>query len=155
MADSKIQKQVEKWIREQWLPTQFRCTFRETNVKLVPGGSFKFDAVSDDDKIVALISTSRSRTSTGNKARGQINKLRADILFLTMLSKKKERVLIFSERDLYEEIEREQKNARRLPKGIKLMHVVLPEKLDFKLAIARERASKEMSSSKRKPKTTR
>ena len=86
MADTGVQLEVEDWVRREWLPREFGQRFSRERLKLTPGGVFDFDAVSADEKIVASISTSASRTATGKLAVGKLTKIRSDMLFLLMAS---------------------------------------------------------------------
>lgn len=91
MADTRIQLEVEDWVRRNWMPPQFGTRFSRERLQLRSGGVFDFDAVSEDHSIVATISTSGSRTSGGNNAVGKLLKLRSDMLFLTMVEAKRGR----------------------------------------------------------------
>ena len=64
MADTKAHVEAEKWIREQYLPKKYGQSFRQKNLDLQSRTQSKFDAVSDDCEIVAMISTSAGFTST-------------------------------------------------------------------------------------------
>ena len=79
MADTRIQLEVEDWVRRNWMPAHFGTKFSRERLPLRSGGVFDFDAVSDDRSIVATISTSGSKTSGGKHAVGKILKLRSDI----------------------------------------------------------------------------
>jgi len=63
MADTRIQIEVEDWVRRNWMPTHFGKKFFREHLKIRSGGVFDFDAVSDDASIVGTISTSGSKTS--------------------------------------------------------------------------------------------
>lgn len=89
MADTRIQLEVEDWVRRNWLKAQFGMPFFRERRLLRSGGVFDFDAVSEDNSIVATISTSGSKTATGKYAVGKILKLRSDMLFLTMVETKR------------------------------------------------------------------
>ncbi len=51
MADTRIQIQVEDWIRRNWMPKKFGQKFHRERLQLSSGGVFDFDAVSADNKI--------------------------------------------------------------------------------------------------------
>jgi len=106
MADTRMQLEVEDWVRRNWMPTQYGRKFSRERLPLRSGGVFDFDAVSDDHSIVATISTSGAKTSTGNQGSGKILKLRSDMLFLTMVEAKR-RVIILTERDMCDQCEKE------------------------------------------------
>lgn len=143
MADTRVQSEVEDWVREQWLPTQYRQRFHRERVKLSSGGVFDFDAVSDDRKIVVSISTSTGHTASGKFGVGKLHKLRADILFLVLVDAE-HRVMCLTERDMLELCQKE-RAAGRIPQSIEFVHAPLPQDLDARLRGARETASREVS----------
>ncbi len=146
MANTRVQLEVEEWIRGNWLPIQFGQLFRKKQLKLVSGGSFEFDAVSEDGKIALVISTSGARTSGGKQGSGKIMKIRADLYFL-LLVHAKTRALIFTERDMYEQFKKEQ-DAGRTPGEIKSYLAKIPDKLRQKLEASRRTSIAEVTSSK-------
>jgi hypothetical protein len=85
MADTRIQLEVEDWVRRNWMASHFSMKFSRERLPLRSGGVFDFDAVSEDHSVVATISTSGSKTSGGKNAVGKMLKLRSDMLFLTMV----------------------------------------------------------------------
>ena len=125
------------------MPRQFGCAFTEKQVKLTSGGPFKFDAVDADGQIIASISTSAPKTASGKPGSGKMHKLRADMLFL-MLTEAQRRMLILTERDMYERCLKE-KAAGRAPGSIEFYHAQLPEDLATRIRASREAASKEVS----------
>jgi hypothetical protein len=142
VADTRIQTEVEDWVRQQWMPGVLGQQFRRERVVLSPGGVFDFDAVSPDDQIVACISSSNARTSGGNLAVGKLQKLRADMLFLLM-AKASRRLLILTETDMHELCMKE-RQAGRVPVEIEFHLATLPESLAAKLRVAKEKASLEV-----------
>lgn len=78
MADTRIQIEVEDWVRLNWMPQQFGQKFCRERLPLSSGGVFDFDAVSEDRKIVATISTSGAKTVTGKHAVGKLLKIRSE-----------------------------------------------------------------------------
>ena len=141
MADTRVQLEVEDWVRQQWMPSQFGVTFYRERLKIRSGGVFDFDAVSGDKCIVATISTSGAKTSGGKHAVGKILKLRSDMLFLTMVEAKR-RVVILTEQDMYEQCLKE-KAGGRVPPEIEFAFAALPEELNARLVAARQNASVE------------
>jgi hypothetical protein len=99
VADTRIQLEVEDWVRRNWMPSHFGMKFSRERLLLRSSGVFDFDAVSEDHSVVATISTSGSKTSAGKHAVGKILKLRSDMLFLTMVEAKR-RLIILTERDM-------------------------------------------------------
>ncbi len=142
MADTRVQTEVEDWVREQWMPNELGQRFHRERVRLSSGGVFDFDAVSDDRKIVASISTSGGRTSSGKLGVGKLHKLRSDMLFLLMAEGER-KVLCLTERDMLEVCQKEA-NGGRVPKGIEIIYATVPAELDKRLKAAREVASREV-----------
>jgi hypothetical protein len=141
MADTRVQIEVEDWVRRNWMPTQFGMRFSRERLPLRSGGVFDFDAVSDDRTIVATISTSGAKTSGGKYAVGKILKLRSDMLFLTMVDAKR-RIVILTERDMCDQCEKEAAGGR-VPPEIQFVCAILPGDLNRKLIEARLKASGE------------
>lgn len=143
MADTRIQIEVEDWVRLNWMPSQYGTRFYRERLLLRSGGVFDFDAVSEDHSIVATISTSGSKTSGGKHAVGKIHKLRSDMLFLTMVEAKR-RIIVLTEQDMCDQCEKEVAGGR-VPKEIEFVCVPIPEGLRKKLVTARLKASGEFS----------
>jgi hypothetical protein len=149
MADTRCQVECEDWIRREWMPAVFGQPFYRERVQLTSGGVFDFDAVSADQTIIASISTSGSRTASGNYATGKMMKLRSDILYLLMTNAAR-RLVILCETDMYERCQREL-TAGRLPKEIEFLHAPLPDALAVRLFAARQIGSNEVSPFRAKP----
>ncbi len=143
MADARVQIEVEDWVRRNWMPTQFRTKFSRERLRLRSGGVFDFDAVSEDHSTAATISTSGAKTSGGKHAVGKILKLRADMLFLTMVEAKR-RVIVLTEQDMFEQCKKEVAGGR-VPQEIEFVCASIPEDLRARLVTARLKASKESS----------
>ncbi|HEY1924875.1 MAG TPA: hypothetical protein VGG58_06460 [Candidatus Acidoferrum sp.] len=139
MADTRVQLEVEDWVRRNWMLTHFGMKFSRERLPLRSGGVFDFDAVSDDRSIVATISTSGSKTSGGKHAVGKILKLRSDMLFLTMV-KTSRRVMVLTERDMCDQCEKEAAGGR-VPPEIEFVCAIIPDELRIRLVTARQTAS--------------
>ena len=148
MADTRIQLEVEDWVRRNWMPTQFGTKFSRERISLRSSGVFDFDAVSEDHSIVATISTSGSKTSGGKYAVGKILKLRSDMLFLTMVDAKR-RIIVLTERDMYDQCEKEAAGGR-VPPEIEFVCALIPDDLRLRLVAARLKASGESGGLKSK-----
>ena len=72
MANSRYQLKVEDFLRTRYLPDFFKQKFRISRLTLSAGGTFEFDAVSEDREIVVYISTSTGRTASSNFASGKL-----------------------------------------------------------------------------------
>lgn len=146
MADTRVQLDVENWIREQWMTRQFNAEFTKQGVRLTSGGVFEFDAVSEDGLTVAAISTSGARTASGKLGVGKIMKIRSDILFL-ILAEATRRLLVLSQTDMYEWCPKEQERGR-LPWEIEIVRAELPVSLRDQLISARKASSSEVTPTK-------
>ena len=141
MANSKIQLLIEAWIKNKWLPEKYSKKFSAQHLQLNTEGCF--DAVSADRSIVANISTSSCRTARGKIASAKIQKMRADILFLTMVIADK-KIIVLCEKDMYDYLIKEKKNGR-VPDEIAFLHAPIPEHLTKALELARKIAVQEVS----------
>lgn len=146
MANSKIQIEIENWIRTNSLPEMYHQRFFPMHLRLETGGYFDFDAVSEDSSIVANISTSNSVTASGKNASAKIQKLRSDMLFLIMTTVKT-RLIVLTEKDMYDFCSQEKLNGR-VPSGIDFVHVEIPSALKELLQKAKKSASEEVSPKK-------
>jgi len=144
MASTKVQLGVEDWVRQEWLPREFGQRFRRERLKLTPGGVFDSDAVSEDDKIVASISTSAASTATGKYAVGKMNKMRSDMLFLLMVAACDRRLIVLTDETMFQQLQKE-KSAGRVPTSIEFKHAKIPAELERRLIASQEVASREVS----------
>lgn len=135
MADTRVQLEVEDWVRKEWMPQHFGMNFYRERLKIRSGGVFDFDAVSGDKTIVATISTSGAKTSGGNYAVGKILKIRSDMLFLTMVEAKR-RVVVLTENDMYTQCLKEAKGGR-VPPEIEFTYAPLGDDINARLIAAR------------------
>ena len=143
MADTHIQVEVEDWIRRNWLPAKFNQQFFRDRMPLSSGGVFDYDAVSADRKIAVLISTSSSITSSGKHGVGKLQKIRADMFFLLLTTNVEKKIIVLTEKDMYEQCMAEIATGRA-PKDIEFMYAEIPHALRVKLAESREKASREV-----------
>ncbi len=143
MADTRVQLEVEDWVRRNWMPLKYGMKFSRERVRIRSGGVFDFDAVSDDCSVVATISTSGAKTSGGKYAVGKILKLRSDMLFLTMVEAKR-RIVNLTERDMYDQCLKEGE-GKRTPPEIEFAYAEIPEELNSRLIAARRKASEEFN----------
>ena len=143
MADTSVQREVERWLRENWLPAKYGQRFSARPLRLSSGGSFDFDGVSQDGSIAVTISTSAALTAGGKRGSGKLQKIRADALFL-LLAQAKRSVLVFTEPDMFRLCQKETQNGR-LPALLEFALAELPPELQARLAEARKKASAEVS----------
>jgi hypothetical protein len=143
MADTTFHVTVENWVREKWMADKLGQPFMKRCVRLLSGGAFEFDGVSADGSTVACISTSPHKTSSGRNGMGKFFKLRSDMLYLVMADGVTRRLLVLTERCMYEACLRERKNGR-LPLDVEFLLAELPADLREMLARSRERAPLEV-----------
>jgi hypothetical protein len=143
MADTRVQLEVEDWVRREWLSKKYKQKFSRERLRLTAGGVFDFDAVSSDNNIVANISTSSGLTSGGKSPAAKLQKLRADMLFL-MMATAKTKLIVLTEKDMFVLCLKE-KESGRVPTEIEFILVELPEELAKSLKEAKKVASNEMS----------
>jgi len=147
MADTTVQHKAEAWIIKHGLATQFPgVAFVGKKMKLSWGGSFAFDAVSQDQAMVIAISTSSARTSTGKLATAKFQKLKTDALYLLHLETEARRIMVFTEESMYEYFKKAV-DAGRFPPSIELLYIPLPAHLHAEVLLSREVASNETSPS--------
>jgi len=143
VADTSVQLEVEEWVRSNWMPAHFDKSFLGKRLRLTSGGAFDFDAVSDDNEIVATISTAGAFTASGRRGVGKIHKIRSDIYFL-LLAEIKRKVVVLTEKDMFDvwigEIE-----SGRVPDSIEIVLSDIPNELREKLEASRQKASKEVT----------
>lgn len=142
MGDTRVQLEVEDWVRENWMRLQLGATFSRERLRLSSGGVYDFDAVSTNRDIVAVMSTSGARTVSGNLATGKLQKVRSDILFL-MLAEAQRKLVILTEKDMFDQCLKERESGR-IPLNIEFMCAEIPDDLRERLVKARERASREV-----------
>lgn len=143
MADTRVQLQVEDWVRKEWMLQHYGMKFRRERVPLSSSGVFDFDAVSEDDSIVATISTSGATTASGKLAVGKLLKIRSDMFFL-LLAQAQRRIVVLTEPDMYELCQKE-KQGGRVPSSIEFVLAPIPDSLAAKLKESRISASNEVS----------
>ena len=147
MADTRVQLEVEDWVREVWMREHFSQPFYRNRLKLTPGGVFDFDAVSEDKKIAACISTSAGKTSSGNFASGKLMKLRSDMLFLHLAIGLSRKLIVVVEPDMHGACLKEHAGGR-VPLDIEFHLARIPDDLMARLVQARKVASREVTPEK-------
>lgn len=144
MADTRVQIEVEDWVREHWMPSVFGIPFFRNRLPLSSGGVFDFDAVNQEKTIAACISTSSGKTARGKHAVGKLLKLRSDMLFLYLAQGLKRRMIILTEKDMFEVCEKE-KRGGRVPQEIEFHLATIPKELHSRLRSAQKKASREVT----------
>lgn len=116
MANSRYRHEVEKFVRETFLPVRFGKRFAGKAVCLSDGGLFNCDAVSDDESIIACICTNAGKTASGRTATPKLMKVRSDILFMLRASASR-RLIVTTCADMHALCER-QRAIGRMPREI-------------------------------------
>jgi hypothetical protein len=142
MADTRVQLEVEDWVRRDWMSQRFGQQFARERVRLSPGGVCDFDAVSADRKIVAAISTSGAITASGKHAVGKMLKIRSDMYFL-LLAGADRRIVVLTEKDMHERCMKEAQGGR-VPSSIEFVRAEIPVELETRLRASRRTASDEV-----------
>lgn len=145
MHDTKAQVEAEQWIRDQYLPMKYGQPFGKKSLELQSRAQAKFDAVSDDGEIVAVISTKVGFTSGGRKNEDELNQTRSAALRFLMLDYiPKERLMIFTEQSMIDLV-KDEKKRDRFPKALKIVKVKLPPDIADRLEESRRIDSEDVS----------
>ena len=131
MADPSIAlKDVENWIRNEFLSKKYHQTFAKRKLGVQSGGEFECDAVSEDGKIVCFISTNPSKTADGKPDADVLGKIREKALWAVSLNEKPDTIVFaFTDKSMVEFIKQEKENGR-FPKHIKTLLIKLPIKIE-------------------------
>ena len=129
MADStKTTKEIENWIRNDFLPGKYHQTFTKRKLGVQSGAEIEFDAVSEDGTIVCIISTSSVKTAEGQFDTDALAKVREKTLWTISLNEKPETIVfVCTDKSMLELVKKEKDNGR-FPKQIKMFLAKLPEK---------------------------
>ncbi len=146
MANTRVQSEVEEWVRSNWMPEHLGIESSRRDMVLASGGKCSFDAVSVDGKVVAMISTSNAQTASGKRAVAKLIKIRADIYFLLLVNAVR-RLVILTEFDMFELCKKEQAELGRVPLAIEFRHAQLSEGLKKQLEASKQIASREVTPS--------
>jgi hypothetical protein len=85
MADTTyLRRVVETYVREQ-LAAEFGQPFSATVLPLRPGGRHEFDAVSEDQRIVASVKAASGLTAGGRNPSGKIKDCLAELYYLSLV----------------------------------------------------------------------
>jgi hypothetical protein len=124
MADSTIAtRDVENWIRSEFLPKKYHQAFAKRKLGVQSGGEFECDAVSEDGTIVCIISTSPVKTVEGQIDTGVLANVREKTLWTISLNEKPETIVfVCTDKSMLELIKKEQALGR-FPKHMKTLLV--------------------------------
>jgi hypothetical protein len=148
MANTKPYKEkVEKWFREQYLPSRHPgCMIEVGPTRLVWGGAFEYDARvlrSGTLDTVYCLSCSQYKTAGGKGGAGKFNKIQGDMLKMVGTDCPR-RVMVFTGKTMLEKVQAEQK-AGRLPPDIQCEHAELPSDLAALVQAIMAESSKEVT----------
>jgi hypothetical protein len=95
-----IKLKVEPYIR-QWLSHSYgRVHFAEKPILLIGGGRHKFDAVSEQEDIIASFVCNTAKTDSGNENTGGVRKAIIDMQYLNLLHvSPNQRLLVFTDNE--------------------------------------------------------
>lgn len=146
MAKTTELREVELFVREQLRKDYTGHTFTEKPLRLrkKKDGSYafhKFDAVSEDNTIVASIKCHSWLTSGGNLPSGKIGQIYQS-LHLLSLANAKTKLLILTDRETYEGFLAE--SDGKVADDVEIKLYPLPPKLQATVKRVRQRASREM-----------
>jgi hypothetical protein len=142
MADTtKIKTMIEPHVRT-WLSKQSPGhVFKGKAVQLTTGERYTFDAVAEDDSVVAAILSNRAKTRTGRENTGGVRKALTEISYLKAAPEKVKKVMVFTDDEFCQLIRR---RASRLGIGpIQMMVCKLPPQLEVVLREILDKASHE------------
>ena len=133
MADSTIAtKDVENWIRSEFLQKKYNQAFAKRKLGVQSGAEIEFDAVSEDGTIICIISTSPVKTVDGLFDTGALANVREKALWTISLNEKPETIVFAcTDKSMFELVKKEKDNGR-FPKQIKTFLVKLPADLAVK-----------------------
>jgi hypothetical protein len=127
MTDSIVAtKEVENWIRNEFLPKKYNHVFAKRKLGVQSGAQIEFDAVSEDEKIVCIISTIPGKTADGIVDTDVLAKIREKTLWTVSLNEKPETIVFVYTDKTMGELLKEEKGNGRFPKHIKPLLVKLP-----------------------------
>jgi len=93
----KIKSDIEPAVRD-WLKREIGDdTLEERPVTLPSGGSYKFDAVSQDGQFVGAILCNRAKTRTGRENTGGVRKALAEVEHLKLLPVSVSKIMVFTD----------------------------------------------------------
>jgi hypothetical protein len=103
---NRIKTEIEPAVRN-WLKTEIGdVTLEERPMNFPSGGSYKFDAVSRDGRIVAAILCNRAKTRTGRENTGGVRKALAEVEHLKLLPGNISKMMVFTDSDFSNLVQR-------------------------------------------------
>ena len=147
MAKTTELREVELFVREQLGKDYPNHTFTEKPLRLrkKKDGSYafhKFDAVSEDNAIVASIKSHSWLTSGGNLPSGKIGQIYQSLYLLSLVDAKT-KLLILTDREAYEGFL--EVSDGKVADDIEIKFCPLPPELQARVKKVQQKASQEMS----------
>ena len=136
-----IKRMVEPYVREE-LGREFGIKFSSRVLALTTGGTHEFDAVSDDQKIVASIKSAGGKTARGKRPSGKIKDSEAELYYLTLVQSET-RLLVLTAPEFHDIMAKRLEG--RLASGITLKLIKLPVEMQTQIAQIQTNASTEVS----------
>ncbi len=138
MATKNAHTEAVQWIIEVFLPKQYGQSFGPKNLLLQSRGSASFDAVSNDEEIVAMISTSTGLRANGKVEADALMKVRSDALKILWLEHTPAKRFIILTNPSMSRVIREEIKKGHFPKEMEIVRVKLPAALEASLAESRQ-----------------
>lgn len=141
MADTSfLRYTVEPWVRDR-LTERYDVGFESRRLRLSPGGTREFDAVSRDLSVVASIKAHSGLTSGGRNPSAKISSALLEVYFLSLIESHR-RLLILTNPDFYEIFTR--RTNGQVPDFISVELISLPPTMQIAVDQVTSRASREM-----------
>lgn len=142
MADTTyIKRIVEPYVRVE-LGREFGINFSSQHLTLTTGGTHEFDAVSDNQKIVASIKSAGGKTARGKRPSGKISDSEAELYYLTLVQSDT-KLMVFTTPEFYDIMVK--RLDGRLASGISLKLIELPVEMQKQIVQIQTNASTEVS----------
>jgi hypothetical protein len=129
MTKPNIPAKPEEWVQSVALPKLYNQKFSQQSLLLKSGGQYKFDTVSEDTSIVAVISTDPGKTPQGKTATDNLQKIRQTVWWTMMIDHLPKIILVLTEQSMIHLI-KEEKKKDRFPKEIEIVRVKLPDEMN-------------------------
>lgn len=131
---------VEPWVRQRLAET-YGQSFSPRVLRLNPGGTHEFDAVSADESVVAGIKSNSGLTSGGNHPTGKVATCLNEVYYLTQVSAPT-RLLVLTNPQFHAIFTRVTTGA--IADGVEVVLVPLPAEMQQEVDRVTKRASREM-----------
>ncbi len=137
--ESSVYSEIERWVRDVYLPKEFGKKFREKKLLLQSRGEGKFSAVSEDEEVVATICARPSYGTNGKVDEEVLLKVRSDALKILWLDATPAKRFMAVVDPTMIRLLKEEKKKGRFPKELEIVRVKLSSELESKLDEARKK----------------